>query len=240
MDDKFNTIAGWTLFGGIVALGLSSISSHFFAADDHERPEEMGYAIEGVVEEGEGGEGPSLAMLLASADPAAGEKVFAKCTACHTIAQGAPNGIGPNLYGVLGKPIGKHAAGFAYSGALSGKGGDWTFENMDEWLKSPRAFASGTKMSFAGLGNPEDRANVIAYLNSMGSNLPPPVPEAAPEAAGDPAAAGQPQGEGDAAGVPEQPAADAPVEPAAPTAAGATSQPDLKASAGDKSTTGEN
>ena len=79
-----------------------------------------------------------------------------------------------------GKPIGKHAAGFAYSSALSSHGGDWDFANMDAWLTSPRNFANGTKMSFAGLGNPEDRANVIAYLNSMGSNLPLPEVEAAP------------------------------------------------------------
>lgn len=233
MDDKFNTIAGWTLFGGIVALGLSSISSHIFGADDHERPEEMGYAIEGVVEEGEGDSGPSLAMLLANADIAAGEKSFAKCTACHTIEQGGANGIGPNLYGVVGQPIGKHVAGFAYSGALSGHGGDWTFENMDEWLKSPRAFAPGTKMSFAGLGNPQERANVIAYLNSMGSNLPPPEVEVVE----DPAAEGQEPGDGDTAGVSEQPSGEAgPAVRPDPSAAGAMAQPALKATAGDDST----
>ena len=176
MDGRTNTIFGWTLFGGVVALGLSSISGHIF---DAERPENLGYVIEGVEEEG-GAEGPSLAMLLSTADVAKGEAVFAKCVACHTIEQGGPNGIGPNLYAIMGKPIGKHAAGFAYSSALSGHGGDWDFANMDAWLTSPRNFANGTKMSFAGLGNPEDRANVIAYLNSMGSNLPLPEVEAAP------------------------------------------------------------
>ena len=180
MDARTNTIFGWTLFGGVVALGLSSISGHVF---DSERPEELGYVIEGVEEEG-GEEGPSLAMLLSTADVAKGEAVFAKCTACHTIAQGAPNGIGPNLWGIMGKPIGQHAAGYAYSPALADHGGDWDFENMDAWLTSPRAFANGTKMSFAGLGNPEDRANIIAYLNSMGSNLPLPEVEEVPEETG--------------------------------------------------------
>lgn len=182
MGDKFNTIAGWVLFGGIVALGLSSVSSRFFMADKPHAPHEAGYEIVAAEEEGEGDSGPSLAMLLAEADVAGGEKVFAKCTACHTVNQGGANGIGPNLYGIMGQPIGQHIAGFAYSGALSGHGGDWTFENMDAWLASPKAFAPGTKMSFAGLSKPEDRANIIAYLNAQGSNLPlPEVVEPATE-----------------------------------------------------------
>lgn len=176
MDGRTNTIFGWTLFGGVVALGLSSISGHIF---DSERPEKLGYVIEGVEEEG-GEQGPSLAMLLSTADVAKGEAVFAKCTACHTIEQGGANGIGPNLYGTMGEPIGEGKNGYAFSSALSGHGGSWTFENMDAWLTSPRNFANGTKMSFAGLGNPEDRANIIAYLNSMGSNLPLPAVEEAP------------------------------------------------------------
>ncbi len=183
MDGRTNTIFGWTLFGGVVALGLSSISGHIF---DSERPEKLGYVIEGVEEEG-GEQGPSLAMLLSTADVAKGEAVFAKCTACHTIEQGGANGIGPNLYGTMGEPIGEGKNGYAFSSALSGHGGSWTFENMDAWLTSPRNFANGTKMSFAGLGNPEDRANIIAYLNSMGSNLPLPAVEEAPA---DDAAAG--------------------------------------------------
>src|SRR5690606_14855564 len=103
MTDRFNTIAGWVLFSGIVGLGLSSLSSHLFQADKPHRPHEMGYPIEGVVEEG-AEEGPDLGTLLAAADPAAGEKVFAKCVSCHTINQGGANGIGPNLYGIIDKP----------------------------------------------------------------------------------------------------------------------------------------
>ncbi|AKM11228.1 c-type cytochrome [Croceicoccus naphthovorans] len=186
MDDKFNTIAGWVLFGGIVALGFSSVSGHLFKTH---APEESGYEIV-AAEEGEGESGPSLATLLASADLAAGEKVFAKCTACHTINSGGANGIGPNLYGTMGEEIGHGKGGFAFSGALADHGGTWTFENMDAWLASPKAFAPGTKMSFAGLSKPEDRANIIAYLNAQGSNLPLPTPEApAAEEAGDEAAA---------------------------------------------------
>lgn len=183
MDDRFNTIAGWTLFAGIVGLGLNIVSSMYFQADKHHRPETMGYAIEGVAAEGEGAGEVPIATLLASADLAKGEATFAKCASCHTINSGGANGIGPNLFGVVGKPVGSHVAGFAYSDALKGKGGDWSFDNLNEWLKSPKAFAPGTKMTFAGLSKPEDRANLIAWMNTQGSNLPLPAAEAAPAAA---------------------------------------------------------
>ena len=189
MGDRFNTAAGWALFAGIIALGGAIVSSKFF---HEERPEKMGYAIEGV--EAEGGSaaasGPGLNTLLASADVAAGEKVFAKCAACHTANQGGANGIGPNLYATVGEGIGQGKGGFAFSDALKSKGGNWTFENLDHWLTSPREFAPGTKMTFAGLGNPVDRANLIAWLNTQGSNLPLPAADAAPAAAGDNAAEG--------------------------------------------------
>ena len=188
MGDRFNTVAGWALFAGIIALGGAIVSSKYFEA---ERPEKMGYAIEGVEAEGEGGDsGPSLNTLLASADVAAGEKVFAKCAAYHTVNQGGANGIGPNLWGTVGEAIAVGKAGFAFSDALKSKGGEWTFDNLDHWLKSPREFAPGTKMTFAGLGNPADRANLIAWLNTQGSNLPLPAPDAAPaEASASPAEA---------------------------------------------------
>jgi len=186
MDDRFNTTAGWVLFAGIIALGLSAVSSRVYHADKAELPEEGGYPIEGAAEEGGEDAGPSLATLLATGDAAAGEKIFAKCTACHTIAQGGPAGIGPNLYGVVGAGIGKHAAGFAYSSDLAGHGGNWDYESLDAWLKSPRAFAAGTKMSFAGLGNPADRANIILYMRENGGGPALPTPEA--PAAEEPAA----------------------------------------------------
>ncbi|WP_336966093.1 cytochrome c family protein [Sphingobium aquiterrae] len=189
MDDRFNTIAGWALFAGIIALGGSIVAGKLF---HQERPETMGYAIEGV--EAEGGAaaaaGPSLNTLLASADVAAGEKVFAKCAACHTIAAGGANGIGPNLHEVVGDAVATGRGGFAFSDALKTKGGKWTFDALNAWLTSPREYAPGTKMTFAGLGNPVDRANIIAYLNTQGSNLPLPAADAAPAAGGDNAAAG--------------------------------------------------
>ena len=178
MGDRFNTVAGWALFAGIIALGGAIVSSKYF---DSHRPEKMGYAIEGVEAEGTGAaSGPGLNTLLASADVAAGEKVFAKCAACHTVNQGGANGIGPNLYATVGEGIGQGKGGFAFSDALKSKGGNWSFENLDHWLTSPREFAPGTKMTFAGLGNPKDRANLIAWLNTQGSNLPLPAADAAP------------------------------------------------------------
>ncbi|MXO74975.1 c-type cytochrome [Altererythrobacter aerius] len=220
MDDRFNTAAGWVLFSGVVALGLSSVSAKYFHADRPERPEAMGFPIEGVVEEGAGGEaGPDLGTLLASADAAAGEKAAqGRCGTCHTFDQGGAAKQGPNLWAVMGKPIGKHAAGFAYSSALSGHGGDWTFENMDAWLKSPKAFAPGTKMSFAGLSNAEDRANILLYLKQQGGGPELPAPAAA--AAEAPAAGAA---EDAAAGDPT--AGAGPAEKPGPEAAGAVASP---------------
>ena len=181
MTDRFNTIAGWVLFAAIVALGLSILSGMFFSADRPERPEQLGYPIEGVIEEGDVDEGPQLALLLATGSVEAGERSYAKCVACHTIEQGGADGIGPNLYGVMGVPIGQHVAGYAYSNALADHGGEWSYENMDDWLASPRNFAPGTKMSFAGLSNAEERANVILYMHRHGGGPPFPEPEIAEE-----------------------------------------------------------
>ncbi len=184
MHDRNNTIAGWALFSGIVALGLGSLSAHYFHADKPEHPEKQGYAIEGVVSS-EGGEGAGeegIEARLAKADPAKGEAVFKKCQSCHTPDQGAANGIGPNLFAILGSPVATGRGGFAYSDDLKAKGGNWDFAAMDGWLKSPKAFAAGTKMTFAGLADGQDRANVIVYLNSKGSNLPLPAVPAAAEA----------------------------------------------------------
>ena len=195
MNDRFNTIAGWALFAGIVALGTSIVSGEIFHA---ERPEKMGYPIEGVEIEGESGEpAKPIEFYLASADPAAGEQVFKKCAACHNADKGGPNALGPNLWGTLGKPHG-HVAGFAYSDALKGVPGSWDWKSMDAWLSNPKKYAPGTKMTFAGLGKPEERANLIAFLNAR-SDSPLPMP-AAPAEVADDAAAGKPgAGTGDGA-----------------------------------------
>ncbi|MFM6949406.1 MAG: c-type cytochrome [Novosphingobium sp.] len=183
MDDRFNTIAGWTLFSGVVALGLASVSSHYFRATKENRPEKMGYEIEGVVQEGEGGAAAvPLETLLASADAAKGEATFKKCASCHTINAGGANGIGPNLHEILGDGVAQGRGGFAFSDALKSHGGKWDWATLDSWLKNPKAFAPGTKMSFAGIGDAAERANLLVYLNTQGSNLPLPAAPAAPAA----------------------------------------------------------
>ncbi|WP_395635417.1 c-type cytochrome [Sphingorhabdus sp.] len=208
MDDRSNTIAGWVLAGGIVALGLSIVSGMYFHA---EAPEKEGFAVAAEAGgEAGGAAAVPIATLLATADVAKGEAAFKKCAACHTIAQGGANGIGPNLWASMGKPHG-HVAGFSYSDALKSIPGNWDFEGMDKWLANPKKYAPGTKMTFAGLSNPEERANLIAYLNAQGSNLPLPPPPAADAAA---PAADAATGEAAAA-----PAADAAAPaPAAPAA----------------------
>jgi cytochrome c len=183
MRDRQNTINGWILFAGIVALGGTIVSGEVFRG---ERPEEMGYPIEGVVEEGAGAaeaEKP-IEFYLASADPTKGEQVFKKCAACHNADKGGPNALGPNLWDVPGEPVGK-GKGFPFSEALSGKGGTWDWNTLSTWLANPKKFAPGTKMTFAGLSNPEDRANVIAFLNAH-SDAPKPMPAAPAETAAAP------------------------------------------------------
>ena len=192
MDDRFNTIAGWVLFAGIVALGSSIVASEYFHS---ERPEKMGYPIAGVQEEGAAGaeaEKP-IEFYLATADAAKGQQIFNKCMACHTAAKGGPNMVGPDLWGVIGEPIAQGKGGFPFSDALKKVGGTWNWDNLSKWLTSPRAFAPGTKMTFAGLSNPQDRADVIEFLNQH-SDSPLPLPKAPAEAA--PAAAGKAPGAG--------------------------------------------
>jgi cytochrome c len=192
MDNRFNTIAGWTLFAGIVALGASIVTAEMFHS---ERPEKMGYPIEGVSNPDEevSAEQP-VAVYLAAADPAKGGAVFKRCMTCHTINKGGPNGSGPNLWGTVGAPVG-HAAGFAYSPDLKALGGTWDWEKLNRWVKSPKGLVQGTKMSFAGLGKPEDRANLLAYLNAQSdSPLPLPAPPAAAPAAAAAEAADAPAG----------------------------------------------
>lgn len=177
MQDHKNTIAGWVLFAGIIVLGASIVSGEIFHA---ERPETMGYPIEGVVLEGEGGAAAEKPIDFSVADATKGEQVFKKCAACHNADPGGANALGPALHGVLGRPLASHA-GFAYSDALKSVGGSWDWDKMSTWLANPKKFAPGNKMTFAGLSNPEDRANLIAFLNSR-SAAPLPVP-AAPAAA---------------------------------------------------------
>jgi len=196
MDNRTNTIAGWVL--GTMGLALAlTIGGNMLVKPI--ASEKEGYPIEAPAEGGEGGAAAAeepIAALLAKADAAHGAEVFKKCTACHSVAQGGANGIGPNLYGTVGEAIAQGKGGYAFSDALkkAGAGKKWDFEELNNWLTSPRGYAAGTKMTFAGLTAGKDRADVILYLNQQGSNVPlPPPPAGAPTAtdAKTPPAAGE-------------------------------------------------
>jgi cytochrome c len=169
------------------------------------------------------GPGP-IAPLLAAADVKTGDQFAHRvCVACHTFDKGGKNGVGPNLYGVVGGPH-DHEAGFNYSPAMEKiKGQPWTFDALNEWLFKPNAYAPGTRMSYAGITNDKQRADVIAYLRSLSDNpVPLPSPEevqkaVAPAAGAAPAPA--PAGGAAAAKAPPAPAAAG--APAAPAAGGA-------------------
>lgn len=189
MSDRRNTIFGWILGSAIVALLLRFFISLVMPLP--EPPAKEGFFIKAAAPGGGAAKaGPSFATLLATGSAAKGKAIFAKCMACHTIAQGAPNAIGPNLYGVIGEPIGKGKNGYAFSSALSSKGGDWTYDELNQWLTSPRSYVPGTKMSFAGLSKPQDRADVILYLRENGGGPPLPKPAAASAAGGGATAGG--------------------------------------------------
>lgn len=118
--------------------------------------------------------------LLAAANTEKGAQVFKKCTSCHTIDKGGPNRVGPNLYNIVGAPKAKHP-GYVYSRAMEQKGDTWTYDDLNVYLFSPRQFVPGTKMSFAGLKDDQERADLIVYLRQHTEN-PPPLPTAAPTA----------------------------------------------------------
>jgi cytochrome c len=216
---EFNRIAGAVLSALIVMMGLFVLTGYLFHP---KMPAKQSYVVEGVVVEAEAGEaaGPAeqpVEFYLASADPARGEATFKKCASCHSITPGGANGIGPNLYGIVGAKH-AHAAGFAYSDALKGKSAEaWTWATLDAWIKSPKAALPGNKMAFAGISKPQERADLLVYLNAQSGN-PLPIP-AAPAAA--PAAGPDGSADGAAAeGAVEAPAAtpEAPVDQAAEAA----------------------
>lgn len=150
-----------------------------------------GYALpEPEVADAGGTEAPvvaavPLAVLLASADATQGQASVKKCQSCHNFGAGEANKTGPLLYAVVGRPEGGHE-GFAYSDALkahNAAGDVWTYENLDHFLAAPKAYAPGTKMSFAGVKDPAERANILAYLQTLApAPVPFPVADAAPAA----------------------------------------------------------
>jgi cytochrome c len=177
---EFNKIAGAVLGTALAVFGISELTGIVYHT---EKPEKQGYVIE-VAEAATGGEATGgaetapmpIAELLKTADAAKGVEVFKKCVACHDVAKGGPNKIGPNLWDIVERPIAGHE-GFEYSEAMKAKAGDaktWSYENLNAFLIKPSAYVPKTKMTFAGLKD-KDRADVIAYLQSL-SDSPKPFP----------------------------------------------------------------
>jgi len=154
------------IIGSLLLFMLLGFFSDLIFSGGHEGEEgPLAFAVEGDEAEGaeDTAEAVDWASLVAAADPAKGEKLFGKCKACHKVQDGV-NGVGPFLWGVVGRDIAS-AAGYEFSGALSGLEGDWTLEALAGFLESPKGYASGTKMSFGGMKKIADRVDLIVYLN---------------------------------------------------------------------------
>ncbi len=190
-----NKIAAGILTAGLVLWGGNRIAQVLIPDEAPKKPAIQVAALPSAAPAAAAPTGPeSVLPLLASADVAKGQAfVQQQCSSCHTLNQGGAEGVGPNLYGVLGAPMFAHP-GFNFSQAVKAKAsGNWDYDKMNEWLYAPNKFAPGTGMSYAGIKNTQTRADVIAYLRTLSPNpLPFPTPEqikAASTASAAPAAA---------------------------------------------------
>ena len=176
---ELNKILGAILATCLGLLTVNLAAGAIFAPGKMAKP---GYEI-AVQEERPGGPAQPtepvvpIEQLLAKADIARGENSAKKCAACHTFNKGGPNRVGPNLWGVVGRSRASEA-GFNYSAAMKAKGGNWTIDELNQFITNPRGYVPGTNMTFAGLPRGTERADVIAYLNSLSDN-PAPLPKAA-------------------------------------------------------------
>jgi cytochrome c len=222
---ELNKILGAVLGTCLALLALNIGANALFSPHTPEKP---GYQI--AVQEHEGGKEaakpkPSepLPVLLANADVKRGETAAKKCQACHTFEKGGPNRVGPNLWGIVGRDKASHP-GFNYSAAMKAQKGDWTLEQLNHYLINPRGVVPGTNMTFAGLPRDKERADLLAFLNTLSDN-PAPLPKAAAAPAPEKQAATPPAS--GASTAPEKPAAAPAGAPTAtkPPAAGAPAAP---------------
>ena len=178
---EINKIIGAILLTALIVIGIGKITDAIFYV---EKPKQSAYKVEGLElaevsnqstdKSSKIVEKVDIAQLLALGDIAHGEKVFKKCSACHMIAAGGKNMIGPNLWNVIGRTAGS-VSDYKYSKAMVAYAKEWSFEEMNSYLIKPQAYIKGTKMAFAGLRKEKDRASVILYMNSKADN-PKPLP----------------------------------------------------------------
>lgn len=178
---ELNKIFGAVCLSLLAIMSLSNLAGILYHVDE---PEQPGFLIE-VAEASTGGadveevaEEPSIAVLLASADAAKGERVFKKCGACHTVDNGGPNKVGPNLWNLVDRKPGV-VDGFKYSSGMTafGETAVWDYENLDGFLKKPKDHVKGTSMSFGGIKKADQRADLIQYLRGN-ADSPAPLPTA--------------------------------------------------------------
>ncbi|MBR1192316.1 c-type cytochrome [Bradyrhizobium sp. AUGA SZCCT0240] len=177
---ELNKILGAVLATCLLVLVTSFAANAIFAPH---MPEKPGFEI-AVKEVTQGGAKEAAApsepieKLLQTASVEKGAGAAKKCAACHTFEKGGPNRVGPNLFGVINEKKGEGRAGFNFSAAMKGKGGTWTFDDMNKFLANPKGFIPGTAMGFAGITKDSERADVIAYLATL-ADKPVPLPTAA-------------------------------------------------------------
>jgi len=176
---ELNKILGAVLGTCLVLLSLNIAANAIFAPH---KPEKPGFDIavpEQAATETAAKPEPAepIAVRLANSDPKRGEAAAKQCASCHTFEKGGPNRVGPNLFGIVNRAKGSHE-GFNFSAAMKGKGGNWTYEDLDQFLAAPKAFVPGTSMSFAGMTRPNQRADLINFLHTL-ADSPAPLPQAA-------------------------------------------------------------
>ncbi len=190
---ELNKVAGAVLGTLLLAMGSGFVAELIYSP----KPAgSAGYALPEPQPEAAGGGAAAAAKVeplpvrLASASVEKGTGAAKKCAACHSFEKGGPNKVGPHLWGVVDRQR-AHEGGFEYSAALKEKGGTWTYDELDHFLANPKTYVPGTKMAFAGIQAPQERADVIAYLRSL-ADTPAPLPAVEKAAAADSPAGDKP------------------------------------------------
>lgn len=183
---EFNKIAAAVLAALLLMIGTPTLMEAMRTGDyGSKNGVKVGYALPEPSATADAGAAPvevkgfeynNVASLFATASVEAGQAVFRKCSACHTVNEGGRNGTGPNLWDIVGRGLGQ-TAGYNYSKALVEKGGIWDYKALVEFTHKPKDWLPGTKMAFAGLSSEKDLANLMAYLQSL-SSAPKPFPAA--------------------------------------------------------------